>query len=30
MRTEDMSVKALLSSSGVSQDKGLLVREHYK
>jgi|SoiMetStandDraft_2_1073263.scaffolds.fasta_scaffold09778_2 hypothetical protein len=30
MRTEDMSVKALLSSSGGSQDKGLHVREHYK
>jgi hypothetical protein len=30
MRTEDMSVKALLSSGSVSQDKGLLVREHYK
>jgi hypothetical protein len=30
MRTEDMCVKALLSSRGVSQDKGLHVREHYK
>jgi hypothetical protein len=30
MRTEDMSVKALLSRSDASQDKGLHVREHYK